>query len=112
MLYFLTIVLDGMPWIGHHLAQFEQLSKPWHWVIAEGRADGILDTAWCKRLAGRLSNDGTTEYLDDLSYHPTQAPRGPRDENRSHSAKSTDTSHQPNNQLSCLNESLILELIP
>lgn len=70
MLHLLTIVLDGMPWIGHHLAQFERLTVPWHWIIAEGRADGILDTAWCARLPGRLSNDGTTEYLDDLSYHP------------------------------------------
>jgi hypothetical protein len=70
MLYILTIVLDGMPWISSHLHQFERLSVPWHWIVAEGRADGILDTGWCKRLPGRLSNDGTTEYLDDLSYHP------------------------------------------
>jgi hypothetical protein len=68
--YLLTIVLDGMPWISSHLQQFEKLSVPWHWFIAEGRADGILDTGWCKRLPGRLSNDGTTEYLNDLTYHP------------------------------------------
>jgi glycosyltransferase involved in cell wall biosynthesis len=81
MIYFCTIVLDGMPWLAHHLAQFEKLPDPWRWIIAEGVADPVLDTGWCKPIPHRLSTDGTTEYLNGLKSHPRvkvlQSPRWP-----------------------------------
>lgn len=81
MIYFNTIVLDGMPWITHHLPVFERLKVPWRWIIAEGVAEPVKDTNWCKPIPARLSNDGTTEYLNELKRHPRvtvlQAPLWP-----------------------------------
>ena len=34
--YFFTIVLDGMPFITHHLPVFNRLSFDWEWRIVEG----------------------------------------------------------------------------
>lgn len=79
-IHFLTIVLNGEPFIRHHLEVFEQLPFPWHWHIVEGVAELTGDTAWSVANGGRiddgfhrggLSTDGTSEYLDQLARaHP------------------------------------------
>lgn len=65
-----TIVLDGEPFIERHLPVFEQLSIPWEWRIAEGRAANTHCTKWCSSQNPRLSRDGTSEYLNQISSHP------------------------------------------
>ncbi len=65
-----TIVLDGEPFIERHLPIFEKLSIPWFWRVAEGAANNVHCTSWCKPQAPRLSFDGTCEYLNTLSTHP------------------------------------------
>jgi ADP-heptose:LPS heptosyltransferase len=73
---FVTIVLNGKPFIQHHVMQFLQLSIPWHWHIVEGVADLVHDTAWSRAQGGStdgiphregLSADGTSEYLDMIA---------------------------------------------
>ncbi len=75
-IHFFTIVLNGQPYIPYHIDIFKQLSCKWHWHIVEGVADLKHDTSWSVRLGGSisddihrhgLSNDGTTEYLDELA---------------------------------------------
>jgi tetratricopeptide (TPR) repeat protein/glycosyltransferase involved in cell wall biosynthesis len=75
-IHFFTIVLNGEPFIRHHLEQFKQLDIPWHWHIIEGVADLKHDTAWSLPHGGRiprqyhqkgLSVDGTTSYLDRIA---------------------------------------------
>lgn len=70
MLHIITIVLDGLPQITWHLPVFNRLKIPWVWHVAEGVADNVLDTSWCKKMAPRLSNDGTTTYLNSIRHHP------------------------------------------
>jgi glycosyltransferase involved in cell wall biosynthesis/SAM-dependent methyltransferase len=74
--HFFTIVLNGEPFIRHHIEVFKQLPFKWHWHIVEGVADLKHDTAWVLRYGGRIidemhhdgrSKDGTTEYLDELA---------------------------------------------
>lgn len=69
-LHIVSIVLDGMPWITHHLPVFNRLLCDWHWSIAEGAAMPVKDTSWCRPQEARLSRDGTTEYLATLRKHP------------------------------------------
>jgi hypothetical protein len=64
---FLTIVLDGMPWIASHFWEWRKLSCSWEWRIAEGVAAPVNCTSWVNPMAPRLSNDGTTEFLDSIS---------------------------------------------
>ena len=73
---FFTIVLNGQPFIKYHIDIFKQLSYKWHWHIVEGVASLTQDTSWCLDSGGQiidrihdcgLSNDGTTEYLDELA---------------------------------------------
>jgi len=81
-IHFFTIVLNGVPFIKYHLDAFENLPFEWHWHIMEGVADLKHDTAWSAAHGGRitdelhrngLSNDGTSEYLDELARsHPEQ----------------------------------------
>jgi len=75
-IHFLTIVLNGEPFIRYHIEVFKQLPFKWHWHIVEGVADLKHDTAWSVHLGGRItdeihcngrSHDGTTEYLDELA---------------------------------------------
>ncbi|BAY19103.1 group 1 glycosyl transferase [Anabaenopsis circularis NIES-21] len=75
-IHFFTIVLNGQPFIRYHIEIFKQLSFKWHWHIVEGVAKLQHDTAWSLELGGKiidsihehgLSNDGTTEYLDNIS---------------------------------------------
>jgi glycosyltransferase involved in cell wall biosynthesis len=74
-IHFLTIVLNGEPFIRYHIEIFKQLPFRWHWHIVEGVADLKHDTAWSLQLGGRVpdrvhqhgrSSDGTSEYLDEL----------------------------------------------
>ena len=74
-LHFFTLVLNGMPFLRHHIDIFSRLECPWKWHIVEGVADLKHDTAWSAELGGRvtdllhrdgLSNDGSTEYIDEL----------------------------------------------
>ncbi len=74
-IHFFTIVLNGEPFIRYHLDIFKQLPFKWHWHIVEGVAELNHDTAWSINNGGRianyfhnqgLSNDGTSEYLDEL----------------------------------------------
>lgn len=69
-LHIITIALDAMPWIAHHLPVFNQLRCDWHWSIAEGAAMNVKDTAWCQPQEPRLSRDGTSDYLATLRRHP------------------------------------------
>ncbi|HMD53389.1 MAG TPA: hypothetical protein VKJ65_02430, partial [Phycisphaerae bacterium] len=75
-IHFFTIVLNGEPFIRHHLERFQKLSIPWHWHIVEGLADLKHDTAWSLPYGGTLplemvrngrSIDGTAEYLDQIA---------------------------------------------
>jgi hypothetical protein len=71
MINFLTLVLDGQPWISHHITILNKLKCDWQWHVVEGVAEPVNDTAWCKRMPARLSRDGTHEYLVELAkYHP------------------------------------------
>jgi len=74
-IHFFTIVLNGEPFIRHHIEVFRRLPFSWQWHIVEGVADLKHDTAWSLKLGGRitdqlhrngLSNDGTSQYLDGL----------------------------------------------
>ena len=64
-----------MPFIRHHISVFNQLCSDWHWHIVEGVAELVNDTAWSLQSGGyisnenkinALSNDGTTEYIDEI----------------------------------------------
>lgn len=66
--HFLTIVLDGQPWVTMHYPVFRRLPFDWHWHVVEGVAENINCTSWCKKIEPRLSNDGTTQYLDSLKF--------------------------------------------
>lgn len=62
-----TIVLDGMPWIEKHLPIFQQLKSDWKWIVVHGAAMNNGSTSWCTPQEPRLSNDGTTEYLNSIN---------------------------------------------
>lgn len=73
--HFFTIVLNGMPFISHHIDAFRHLPFRWHWHIVEGAADLVADTGWSLPNGGHmpgnfhhdgLSIDGTSEYIDQL----------------------------------------------
>lgn len=74
--HFLTIVLNGDPFIRYHLDVFRQLPFPWRWHIVEGVAEQVRDSSWCAQRGGRVpqdlhregrSSDGTSEYLDRIA---------------------------------------------
>ena len=74
--HFFTIVLNGMPYLRHHVEQMRQLEFEWHWHVVEGVARLVHDTAWSVAAGGRVpdaahrdgrSVDGTSEYLDELA---------------------------------------------
>ena len=75
-IHFFTIVLNGEPFIRHHINVFRKLPFPWVWHIIEGLAGHVRDTAWGAKRGGALpdeflatarSTDGTSEYLDHLA---------------------------------------------
>lgn len=74
-IHFFTIVLNGEPFIRYHEKILAQLPISWHWHIIEGVASLSHDTAWSTVSGGHVaadahhqgrSNDGTSDYLDDL----------------------------------------------
>jgi FkbM family methyltransferase len=74
--HFFTIVLNGMPFIRHHIEEFKRLGFDWHWHVIEGVANLLRDRAWRVASGGHVpqpfhrggrSVDGTTEYLDELA---------------------------------------------
>ncbi|NBW74170.1 MAG: glycosyltransferase [Sphingomonadaceae bacterium] len=74
-IHFFTIVLNGEPFIRYHEQMLLELDFPWHWHVVEGVASLVKDTAWSVAAGGHIpdsvhahgkSNDGTTEYLDEL----------------------------------------------
>ncbi|WP_198372940.1 glycosyltransferase family 4 protein, partial [Roseomonas rosulenta] len=74
--HFFTIVLNGEPFIRYHETMLAKLPFRWHWHVVEGVAALRHDTAWSTATGGRVldeihaegrSNDGTSEYLDDLA---------------------------------------------
>jgi hypothetical protein len=72
MMYFLTIVLDGMPYIKRHLDIFKQLPFKWEWLISEGAALNRFCTSWARPQPARLSRDGTSEYLTTIARNSRQ----------------------------------------
>ncbi|HSJ02033.1 MAG TPA: glycosyltransferase [Verrucomicrobium sp.] len=80
--HYFTLVLNGEPFIRHHLEVMKQLSFPWHWHIVEGAASLHHDTGWSLAGGGHLpegshraglSVDGTSAYLDEMAaLHPGQ----------------------------------------
>jgi len=75
-IHFFTLVLNGEPFIRHHIETFRALPFRWVWHVIEGVADLKHDTAWSLAGGGRipdsfheagLSNDGTSLYLDTLA---------------------------------------------
>lgn len=65
---FLTLALDALPWISFLYPMMRTLPFEWEWHCVEGVAKNILDTSWCKSIPPRLSNDGTTQYLDSIAF--------------------------------------------
>ena len=75
-IHFVTIVLNGEPFIRYHIEAFKQLPFKWHWHIVEGVADLKHDTAWSLQLGGSVTDqihnkgrsiDGTSEYIDKIA---------------------------------------------
>lgn len=64
---FITIVLDGLPWIASHYWEWQKLTSPWEWRIIEGVAAPVNCTSWVRQMPPRLSSDGTTQVLDSLA---------------------------------------------
>ena len=66
-----TIVLDGSPWIGAQFAELCRLKDvDWHWSIVEGAAMPQKDTAWMGNQTGKVSHDGTHQFVQSLANHP------------------------------------------
>lgn len=62
-----TIVLDGFPFLPLIHAELRKLVNiDWSWVVCEGVASPSACTRWCAQTPPRLSNDGTTQYLEAL----------------------------------------------
>lgn len=70
-LYVLTLALDAMPWIASIFGELNRLTDvDWQWVVVEGAAMPVGDTKWIQKQSARLSEDGTTQFLDALEWHP------------------------------------------
>lgn len=70
-LFLFTLALDAMPWLACTFSELMRLRDvDWQWVIVEGAAMPLKDTAWMKPQEPRLSGDGTTEFLDAIAWHP------------------------------------------
>ncbi len=71
-LHIFTIVLDGMPFLPAQFAAYNRLPDfvDWRWVVCEGAAMNLHCTKWCQPQEPRLSNDGTTQFLNEIKGHP------------------------------------------
>ena len=74
--HYFTIVLNGEPFIRYHIDVLQQLPFRWHWHIVEGAAALRHDTARDESAGATLpeqhhraglSQDGTSNYLDELA---------------------------------------------
>jgi hypothetical protein len=69
-----TIILNGLRHLKHNSFYHSMIQNFDHWIIVEGVASPNGSTEWCKKLDNKfhnnyLSNDGTTEFLDE-NRHP------------------------------------------
>ena len=55
-IHFFTLVLNGEPFIRHHIDVFRELPFPWHWHVVEGAASLNHDTGWSRSQGGVLSS--------------------------------------------------------
>lgn len=71
-LHVFTIALDAMPWLACTFAELNKLTDiEWRWSVAEGAALPNGSSKWMSLQKGRLSNDGTTEFLEAICpAHP------------------------------------------
>jgi hypothetical protein len=76
VIHFLTITLNGLPFIRYHIEMMRRLNLDWRWYIVEGVADLTHDTGRVKANGATipadchnrgLSADGTAGYLDGLT---------------------------------------------
>lgn len=67
MIHFLTLLLDGMPWLPLQYQFLQRVREPWTWWVVEGSAAGISDTRHCRTQTPRLSTDGSTEYMREVA---------------------------------------------
>lgn len=66
-IFFISIVKNGMPFIGWQYPMMRQLQCDWSWNVIEGTAAPEGCTSWCAPMAPGLSSDGTSELLDSLA---------------------------------------------
>jgi len=66
----LTICLDGMPWLATQYAMWNMLKCDWRWIVVEGAAMNGKSSSWLQPQEPRFSNDGTSEFLQDIRKHP------------------------------------------
>jgi hypothetical protein len=50
--------------------KLDSIGVDWVWHVVEGAAANVKDTKWCKPQEGRLSLDGTHEFLSMIINHP------------------------------------------
>jgi hypothetical protein len=67
--HIVTICLDAIRFLPSQFVMCNRLRVDWQWSIAEGVADNVQDTSWCKKIPPRLSQDGTTEFLGSIKQH-------------------------------------------
>lgn len=72
-LYVFTITLDGMPWLPVIYANLNATGLDWKWIVVEGVAAPVNCTSHCQSLPPRLSNDGTTQFMESLATDPRVA---------------------------------------
>lgn len=70
MINFVSITLDGMPYMPMHLPVLNALGMPWRWTVVSGVSAATNCTSWCKSIEPRLPEDGTHEFMLSLSSHP------------------------------------------
>lgn len=65
-----TLCLDGMAFLPAQFFTLNRLTTSWNWVVVEGASNNGGSTSWCRPQDGRLSRDGSTEFLHVLRDHP------------------------------------------
>lgn len=66
-LFIETLALDAMPWITFIYPELKKLTDiDWQWNVIEGVAAPVKCTKWCASMSPRLSEDGTTQYIEKL----------------------------------------------
>lgn len=65
---FVTICLDGMPFLPLIWTELRKLPKEiqWNWHVIEGTATPKHCTRWVSAVTPRLSRDGTTEFMEGI----------------------------------------------